>query len=194
PETFSIPKGMEERVQFWMDIYTKYNSNQGLLHDSRYVHLVYERVDFEDIDANTSLTGRQRERARKKRVDARKKDIANRLKRLQTLSSKDGLTGEDLRYWEMFESVDEPRKFAEAAKRGRLRFQLGQRDIFMRGIYQSGRYLRQMEEIFREEGLPIELTRMPFAERSSDLRPRAEVGPSGIWQFMGSTAGMYLRM
>lgn len=194
PEAFSVPKGMEERVQFWKDIYTKYNSNQGLLHDSKYVGLVYEMVDFQDIDLNTTMTGKQREKARKKRVDDRKKDIATRFKRLAVLSGSDGLTGEDLRYWDMFSKIDEPRKFLEAAKKGRLRFQLGQRDVFMRGIYQSGRYIRQMEEIFRQEGLPIELTRLPFVESSFNLRARSRVGASGIWQFMRSTARLYMRM
>ncbi|MGE4131513.1 MAG: lytic transglycosylase domain-containing protein [Bdellovibrionales bacterium] len=192
--SFKAPKGMEERVQFWKDIYTKYTSNQGLIHDSMYVHLVYEMVDFQDIDVNEAMTKRQKERARQKRVDERKKAIAARLKKLQVISNPADLTGEDLRYWKMFERVDDAKKFSEAAGRRRLRFQLGQRDIFLRGIYQSGRYLRQMEEIFREEGLPIELTRLPFVESSFNLKARSRVGASGIWQFMKSTARMYMRM
>jgi membrane-bound lytic murein transglycosylase D len=194
PEAFSVPKGMEARVQFWRDIYTKFNSNQGLLHDSKYVGVVYETVDFQDLDYNLTLTTREREKLRKKRVDERKKDIANRLKRLEMLSSPDGLSGDDLRYWNMFNDIDEAKKFSEAARKGRLRFQLGQRDIFMRGIFQAGRYIRQMEEIFRQEGLPIELTRLPFVESSFNLRARSKVGASGIWQFMRSTARMYMRM
>jgi membrane-bound lytic murein transglycosylase D len=94
----------------------------------------------------------------------------------------------------MFSKIDEPKKFQEACKRGRLRFQLGQRDIFTRGIYFSGRYLRQMEEIFRQEGLPIELTRVPFVESSFNLKARSRVGASGIWQFMRSSARSYMRM
>jgi membrane-bound lytic murein transglycosylase D len=194
PEAFSVPKGMEARVQFWRDIYTKYNSNQGLLHDSKYVNVVYELVDFQDIDYNQTLTNREREKLRKKRVDDRKKDIANRLKNLEMLSSGNGLTGEDQRYWNMFKDIDELKKFSEAARKGRLRFQLGQRDIFMRGIFQAGRYIKQMEEIFRQEGLPIELTRLPFVESSFNLRARSRVGASGIWQFMRSTARLYMRM
>ncbi len=194
PEAFAVPKGMEARVAFWREIYIKYNSNQGLLHDSKYVELIYEMVDFQDLDFNQTLTSKQREKMRKKRVDDRKKDIADRLKRLQLLGSGEGLTGEDLRYWTMFATVDDPKRFSEAARKGRLRFQLGQRDIFMRGIFQSGRYLKQMEEIFRQEGLPIELTRLPFVESSFNLRARSRVGASGIWQFMRSTARMYMRM
>jgi len=194
PEAFSIPKGMEERVQFWKDIYTKYTANQGILHDSQFVHIIYESVDFGDITAQANLTDRQREKARRKRVDDKKKEIAARLKRLGDLKAADGLTGEDLRYWEMFAKVDQPKKFQEAARKGRLRFQLGQRDQFMNGIYSSGRYIKQMEDIFRKEGVPIELTRLPFVESSFNLRARSRVGASGIWQFMRSTARMYMRL
>jgi membrane-bound lytic murein transglycosylase D len=194
PDAFAVPKGMEARVQFWKDIYTKYNSDQGILHDSQYVHLVYESLDFSDISAQTELTPKLREKLRRKRVDEKKKEIAARLKRLQELKDPTGLQGEDLRYWEMFAKIDEPKKFTEAARRGRLRFQLGQRDQFINGIYQSGRYLKQMEEIFRQEGVPIELTRLPFVESSFNLRARSRVGASGIWQFMRSTARLYMRI
>ena len=53
-----VPAGMEERVSFWLDIYTKYTTDQGLLHDSRYVHIVYEPVDFTDIMAQEGLDKR----------------------------------------------------------------------------------------------------------------------------------------
>lgn len=194
PEVFNTPKGMEDRVQFWQNIYTKFTSSQGLLHDSRYVHLIYEPVDFTDLSAQADLTPKQREKQRRMRVEMAKKAIVDRLKRLHTLKDGEGLTGEDKRYWDMFSKIDEPKKFLEAAKKGRLRFQLGQRDQFTNGIFQSGRYIKQMEEIFRQEGVPIELTRLPFVESSFNLRARSRVGASGIWQFMRSTARMYMRM
>ncbi len=194
PEAFAVPKGMEERVQFWKDIYTKYTSDQGILHDSQYVHIIYESIDFGDITAQKDLTDRQREKARRKRVDEKKKEIAARLKRVGESKTAEGLTGEDLRYWEMFAKVDQPRKFIEAGRKGRLRFQLGQRNQFINGIYSSGRYIKQMEDIFRREGVPVELTRLPFVESSFNLRARSRVGASGIWQFMRSTARMYMRL
>jgi len=193
-QAFETPVGMEERVQFWKDIYTKYSSEQGVLHDSKYVSLVYDNLDFSDITASVDLTHRQKEKARRKRVDEKKKEIIARIKRLHDVKDPATLEGEDARYFELFAKVDEPKKFLEAAKKGRLRFQLGQRDIFMRGIYQSGRYLRQMEEIFAQEGLPMELTRLPFVESSFNLKARSRVGASGIWQFMRSTARSYMRM
>ncbi|MGE0762624.1 MAG: transglycosylase SLT domain-containing protein [Bdellovibrionales bacterium] len=193
-EAFKTPAGMEERVAFWVDIYTKYTTDQGLLHDSRYINLIYESVDFSDLVQNESLSLRQKEKARRDRVKQAKKQIEERLLRLQKLSSPEGLEGDDLRYWNLFANVIEPKKFYEASRRGRLRFQLGQRDRFMEGIYQSGRHIKEMEEIFKREGLPLELTRLPFVESSFNLKARSKVGASGIWQFMRSTARSYMRM
>jgi membrane-bound lytic murein transglycosylase D len=194
PNTFAEPKGMEERIEFWKEIYTKYTSDQGVLHDSKYINLIYEKVEFNDLSARSDLPPRQRERARRKRVNESKKEIVSRLQRLQSLTDGSNLTGEDKRYWEMFAKIDEPKKFSEAARHGRLRFQLGQRDQFAMGIFQSGRYLRQMEEIFLQEGLPLELTRLPFVESSFNLRARSKVGATGLWQFMRTSARSYMRM
>ncbi|MEZ4872487.1 MAG: transglycosylase SLT domain-containing protein [Bdellovibrionales bacterium] len=191
---FSIPAGMEEKVSFWIDIYSRFNTDQGLLHDSRYVHLVYESLDFTDIMKDDSLTSYQKQRAREKRVNEAKKQIRERLGRLSRLESSAGLEGEDLRYWVMFSQVDEDDKFIKAKHRNRLRFQLGLRDRFQRAIFYSGRYLEEMENIFREYGLPIELTRLPFVESSFNLKARSNVGASGIWQFMRGSARPYLKM
>jgi membrane-bound lytic murein transglycosylase D len=81
-----------------------------------------------------------------------------------------------------------------AAHRKRLRFQLGQKDRFLDGLYQSGRFLSFMEDIFKKEGMPLELTRLPFVESSFNIRARSKVGASGIWQFMRSTARLFIKL
>lgn len=194
PDTFQIPKGMEDRVQFWKRIYTEFTTDQGLFHDSLYTNVIYEPVDMTPIMKDITVGGREKEKARHKLVEATRKVIRERLLHLDTLSSPEGLEGEDLRYWHMFENIDMPHKFKEAAQEGRLRFQLGQKDRFIQGIYQSGRYLAQMEQIFREEGLPAELTRLPFVESSFNLKARSRVGASGIWQFMRYAARPYMKI
>src|SRR5690606_3282538 len=112
-DTFKVPEKLKERVQFWVDIYTKYTTSQGVLHDSRYTHLVYEPVDFTHIDQDKTLTNRQRYKAEKKFVDDRKDHIVSILEKLSKITDSKGLTGEELRYWKMFESVTEENKFIE---------------------------------------------------------------------------------
>lgn len=148
-DIFKTPKGMEKQVQFWVDIYTKYSSNQGVIHDSENVEVIYEVVQ---------LDGLKTEREKQKKIDEAKKRIGTRLNR-------DG--------------------------RERLRFQLGQKDLMLSGIFFSGRYIEDMEQIFKKAGLPIELTRLAFVESSFNIMAQSKVGASGIWQIMPYTARPY---
>lgn len=193
-KVFEVPKGFEERVQFWRDIYTKYSSDQGILHDRDHIEIIYGEVDFTPIMSDPSKNRYQKARAREKLVVQMRKDITARLLRLNGMSGPEGLSGEDFRVWNLFSGIDDKTKFKDATGRGRVRFQLGQRNHFITGIYHSGRFLREMEKIFREEKLPVELTRIPFVESSFNIRARSRVGASGIWQFMRRTARPYLKM
>lgn len=179
---FAVPKGMEKHVGFWVDVYTKYTTTQGVIHDSEYIDIVYEVVD---------LTGLSTERAKQKRVDEVKKEIATALKKLAELKSPEKLDGREQKIWDAFAHIDEPDKFKEAADKNRIRFQLGQKDRMQEAIFFSGRYLEDMEQIFRDHNLPIELTRLAFVESSFNIMARSKVGASGIWQIMPYTARPY---
>lgn len=193
-DTFAIPAELKERVNFWIDIYTKYTTSQGVLHDSKYTHIIYEPIDLAHLDNDKSLSSSQRFKAEKKYLDGRKNHIKEVLSKLSALKDSTGLQGEELRYWKMFETVNDKDKFSAAAQKGRLRFQLGQKDRFIQGIFYSGRYLNEMEKIFSEYGLPKELTRIPFVESSFNIKARSKVGASGVWQFMRSTGKRYMKV
>ena len=51
-----------------------------------------------------------------------------------------------------------------------------------------------MEQIFRDEGMPAELTRLPFVESSFNIYARSKVGASGIWQFVPRTGRAYMKV
>jgi membrane-bound lytic murein transglycosylase D len=76
----------------------------------------------------------------------------------------------------------------------RIRSQRGLREQFATGIRLSRRYLPVMERIFREEGVPLELTRLPLVESSFELRARSKAGAAGIWQLMPATGRLFLRV
>jgi membrane-bound lytic murein transglycosylase D len=81
-----------------------------------------------------------------------------------------------------------------AAPDVRLRAQRGAREHFAEGLKISGRYIDEMKRIFREEGLPEDLTYLPLVESSFNIRARSSVGALGMWQFMPETGRKFLRI
>jgi membrane-bound lytic murein transglycosylase D len=179
---FKVDERLQRNVDFWIKVYTQYTTSQGVIHDARYVDKIYEVLDSKGAAANAS-----KRKWRSVLLSLHKKWI-----RTAGGGMPPDLTEDERHAFKMFEDVNEPDKFLKATQRKRLRFQLGQKDRFIEGIYQSGRFLPFMEEAFRKEGLPIELTRLPFVESSFNLKARSKVGASGIWQFMRSTGRLFL--
>ncbi len=187
---FQLPtQGLLKRAtDFWIPIYSQYTTKDGVIHDSKYM-LIYDVVDFTKAQKSR---GRQikdaKDRVRKILLSLHKSGVENDPAKLDSLNVEEKLI------YDLFKDVNDPNKFLAAAHYKRLRFQLGQRDAIEAGIKESGRYLPFMEEIFLKEGLPFELTRLPFVESSFNTKARSKVGASGIWQFMRSTAKSFLKI
>jgi len=184
PLKFSVDGPLRKNVQFWVDIYSKYYTYQGVIHDSKHIDKVYEIIDFQTLQLSQSRVIRDT----KKRLRELLLSVHRKQSKPETLNEA------ERKIYDLFADVDEPNKYLNAAHRKRLRFQLGQKDRFVEGLHDAGRYLPIMEEIFRKEGLPIELTRLPFVESSFNIRARSKVGASGIWQFMRSTGKLFLHI
>jgi len=76
----------------------------------------------------------------------------------------------------------------------RVRAQRGIKERTAAGLKRSGRHIVQMQQIFRDRGLPIELTYLPIVESSYDVNARSNVGALGMWQFMRTTGRQYMRV
>lgn len=185
--TFDTPLGMEKAVQFWIDIYTKYSTEQGVLHDADHVDFIFDTIDFSSITNSPMLSPIQKEHAKEKMIKNAKDRLFAIFSKLDSTSFSFSLTEQEQRIWNYYKDEKGDGKFKRIKDEGRLRFQLGQSDRMAQAIFLSGRYLEQMEEIFKEKGLPIELTRLPFVESSFNVFARSKVGASGLWQVMKAT-------
>lgn len=188
---FPRPPELEHQIQFWRRVFAEYSKYQVVVHDTYDLDKVYTVLDFRDLVANgTHLF--EVERIRKEETAAEVERIRALLLWLQAGATDDQLTPAQRRVRDLFKRDRSPTKFADAAEN--LRTQQGIREKFEDGYRHARRYFPEMERIFREQGLPPELTRLPLIESCFNLHAYSKVGAAGIWQFMPSTGRLYMEV
>ncbi len=191
---FPQPPSLRVAISFWKNVFGKYSEHQIVIHDTEHLGRVYSVLDYRDLAARgeSAITVERVERAG---MAAEKERIHDLLLALDARAGNDaGMTDEERRIWNMFAKNPSPGKFAAAADPSRIRGQRGLRERFAEGVRVSRRYLPEMEEIFRSEGLPVELTRLPLVESCFNIEAYSKVGAAGIWQFMRSTGRSYMHI
>ena len=180
---FPLPEVLRPNVMFWKRVFAVFDRNGGLLHDMEDVSIVYH-IWYNDLPSDGPLRQGMIDEAR-----IRYRAI------LETLA--DGkrfdFTSDEQRVWELFKGKQHPMAFRAAMNA--MRFQGGMRSRFAEGLVRSWSYLPEMEQIFAEVGVPLELTRLPHIESSFENRALSKVGAAGIWQIMPATGRLfYLRV
>ena len=191
---FPRPAALEPQIRFWRSIFTQYSTHQVVLHDAVDLDKIYEVLDFRPY-LREGMSEVEVERLRRIETDVELERVRARLLRLNDLASyPDLLTTEEHRIYDLFRGDPAADRFLVAADPKRLRSQRGLRERFDEGLRISRRYLPEMERIFEEEGLPVELARLPLIESSFNLRAYSKVGAAGIWQFMPVTGRRFMRV
>ena len=149
--SFAVPKNLEGEVNFWVQIYTKYTSEQGIFHLAGQTDQVLGEIDMTAIYRNPKWGPIRKEVEANKLVKREQKNLAAKLK-IKNYKN--------------------------------VRFQRGLADRMREAIIVSGQYLPMMEKVFRDEKIPIELTRLVFVESSFNVDAKSRVGASGLWQIM----------
>ena len=189
---FEIPSGLEPAVDFWVDVYSKHDTNHIVIHDNKYF-IVYEVVDISDINDISYFTDTIKKEIIESRIVRIKKKYRDALLKI----AKNEISNTNVFLYDLknkFNGAKEHNIFYKSARSGRIREQRGLKSSFKKAIYYSSRYIPMMEKVFKKYNLPSELTRLPYVE--SFFSPRAESykSASGIWQFLKSTAKPYLKM
>lgn len=175
-------------VKFWHDIYSAYDRNQVVIHDVKDLGLIYEVLDLSDISKLGNPFESFPPAVRQARLD-RVQNVQNKIQAALLQLHKNGKPTNYLerKIAQLTSKTPGGReKYKDLA--GQLRSQTGMKDRFRVGVSLSGRYMDRIEQIFQEEGVPWELSRLVFVESMFDLRALSKVGASGIWQFMPGTA------
>lgn len=186
---FRTPHRLRPRVDFWKDVFSRYGKYDLVVHHRMFPQAMFHVERFGYITA--SMSPGEQERFLAYQEQALKRDVAQSLRYLgrggRPYSSFDRQVE---RAMQMVPGGSE--KYEAAIGEDLIRVQRGIRERYQEALERSGRYLPYIEEIFRREGAPIELTRLPFIESSFDYEATSSVGAAGIWQFMKGTARSYM--
>lgn len=192
-EEFTVPAGLRDRVGFWFDIYTHYDSNKKIIHHTLYPWIIFQVVDVTPIiNSDTPKVRWLRNVKADNFVSQEFQRIQDALKELARGVELDKQNQVQVAVAKTLEPLEGSLqdKAKEALKN--MRVQTGQKNFFVNGLETSPLYLKGMEEIFRSFKLPVELTRLPFVESSFNRHAVSKVGASGIWQFMDYTGKSFL--
>ncbi len=181
-DPFPLPAELEPDVDFWLSIFTRYDSDEGVLHDNRHLGVVYERVELSE-----KLSRRERQR----RIQRRREAIQAALRSLAG-GKRDGLSAGEARILSLWPEGVGNRSLREAV--GRVRFQRGLSDRFRDGLIRAGRWRDHIETELTALDVPVDLAALPHVESSYNPDARSHVGASGIWQFTRSTGRRFLRV
>ena len=193
PHLFPRPAAIEPQIRFWKAIFVEHSTHQVVLHDSFYLDKVYKVLDFRREAAGMDAV--ELERLKREVTDLEIERLRRTLLYLHQLGpNPQGLDSEEAAVYALWADDRSPDRFLEAAGPKRLRSQRGLRERFADGLRESRRWFPEMERMFREAGLPVELTRLPLIESCFNVQAYSKAGAAGIWQFIPSTGRRFLRV
>jgi membrane-bound lytic murein transglycosylase D len=181
-DPFPMPDAIAPNVAFWKDIYTRYSTLQGVVHDNIDLSVVYGVIDLVPYNApGASEINRNRMRAGNDKY----RQILQRLARNPLDPDP-----ECRRVARLWAHSSDAQRFDIAA--GRVRCQTGQKDRFEAGLVRSGAYMDAILEILQAHGLPADIAYLPHVESSFNPNAYSKFGAAGMWQFMPATGKRFM--
>ncbi len=183
--------GFEERAEFWKMIFTRYGRDEVVIHDRKDLRLIYKVVSS-PYAGNDRAATRQRQAQLKEAVD----QLARTFDDLIALGpDSDQL---EFRHHELLAVLKlanyQPTESVLRQLKENIHLQRGIKEKFRDGLVRSGRYLTQLEQLFKDKGLPPELVLLPHVESSFDYSAYSSKGAAGIWQITRGTGRKLLKI
>ncbi len=181
-QTLPRPAGLEPDISFWRKIFGEVSTDEALVHDNRYLGVVYEKLDLSDL---------QSDGARQREMDAAKARYSRILTRLAA-GDRSGLGRDERRVLALWAGRPGSSSLRGAAER--VRVQQGLSDRFLQGLVRSGRWEEHIRDSLRQAGVPEMLAALPHVESSYNPEARSFVGAAGLWQFTAGTGRRFMRI
>jgi membrane-bound lytic murein transglycosylase D len=179
-EALPRPAGLEPDIAFWRRIFGEVTTREALVHDNRYLDVVYEKLSFPP-----GTPDRERERE----IKAARDRYAAVLRRLES-PDPGRLSRDEKRVRSLFPKEVRAVRLSGAADR--VRVQMGLADRFREGLVRSGRWEPHIREQLAQAGVPARLAALPHVESSFNPEARSFVGAAGLWQFTAGTGRQFM--
>lgn len=194
---FPVDDSIQDMVQFWVKAFGEYGEDQFIFHYIGDVNIVYSVLDLKQLNPfELKLKPMDIARLKDQYIREEKARISNMLERVSLVKSEKDLfdlNDEELRLYKVFENYPK-RKLKNAKKEKYIAMYSGFADQFKKSIIESGLYIDEMENIFANRGLPVELTRLPFIESSFNNHAVSSAKAVGMWQFIYHTGNRFLKI
>ncbi|MSS71941.1 MAG: lytic transglycosylase domain-containing protein [Candidatus Latescibacteria bacterium] len=184
---FPRPPELTGAVEFWKRVFAVYGTDQGVVHDSEDLTIIY---GVEGLGGRAE-SGRERERQQAQQAAlARYRRALERFANDQVDTTR--LAGDDLRVWLALGKTTDRMRYRCAVES--LRLQVGQKDRFERGLTASEPYIKEMRRILRSHSVSDSLAVLPFIESAFDVRAYSKAGAAGLWQITRPTGRRFLKI
>ena len=193
---FKIDDSIRNRVSFWFDVYTYYDSQKSVMHHTDFPWIIFKVLDHTEVMSRpkarwvnqtkaNATTQAELYKLKNQIAGLIKKSKFKRFNRSQLNDDEKNIVNQLLTLPGNLTS-----NLIRAHKN--IRVQTGQKDFFIKGIQESQDYMKTMENVFLQYRLPIELARLPMVESSFNSKATSKAGAAGIWQFMPSTGKKFM--
>lgn len=175
-ETFSCPSSLMSRVGFWVEVFSRWDTNTAIFHDKENPQRVFSTISRTD-GCRKSRKGDAIDRERK-RLKATLQRLASKLDSGKTLNS----------YEKKIHSAFNGALAQEVrATADRIRCQSGNQDRMRTALSYFNQYRPSILDALESQNLSLELQYLPFVESAFDPNALSHVGAAGLWQIMPST-------
>ena len=180
-ETFSCPTSLLPRVGFWVEVFSRWDTNTAIFHDKENPHRVYTTLKRTQ-GCRKSRKGDSIDRERR-RLKKTLKTISSRIKSGSSLSASQQKIA-DL-FADQTTSSSISAEIASAADR--VRCQSGNQDRMHEALRQFQVYRPTILDALESQNLTPELQYLPFVESAFNPNALSHVGAAGMWQIMPQT-------
>lgn len=175
-ETFSCPASLLPRVGFWIEVFSRWDTNTAIFHDKQNPQRVFSTLNRKG-GCRKSKKGDSIDKERK-RLKRNLNTLSEKLKRGSALNESQS---------RLYTPFNGSSAAEVAAASERIRCQSGNKDRMREALTQFHVYRPAILDALESQNLTPELQYLPFVESAFNPEALSHVGAAGLWQIMPST-------